>query len=201
MVSPVVVSPVRPIPSMPGCATSASPVVGPSPQTRLKTPGGSLASAMHCVRRSPASGVCSAGLKTIVLPAASPDPKYSDGITVGKFHGVMIPQVPMATLNVKRRLFGSRAGNNGCLQALHIFCSYPKIFSSLFHFGQSLCEVGLALLQRNDGGNLLFAGKDRIGYAMASGGPLERWREPPTIPGFASRFDRTVHVARRRMRD
>jgi hypothetical protein len=36
---------------------------------------------------------------------------------------------------------------------------------------------------------------------MASGSPLERRREPPTIPGFATRFDGTVYVARRRMRN
>src|SRR5208337_5351142 len=108
--SPVDVSPVSPIPSMPGWVIRAFPVEEPLPEIRLNTPGGSSASAMHFVKRNVDNGVVLAGLNTIVFPAAIPGPKYSDGMTVGKFHGVIMPQVPMATLKVKKRLLGSRAG-------------------------------------------------------------------------------------------
>ena len=53
-----------------GCAISASPATGPVPTTTLTTPSGIPASVHACANSSAVSGVISAGLSTIVLPAA-----------------------------------------------------------------------------------------------------------------------------------
>ncbi len=58
-------------------------------------------------------GVVEAGFMTIVLPTASPGPRYSEGMTVGKFHGVMTAMTPYGSRNVSTRLAGSRIGMIG----------------------------------------------------------------------------------------
>ena len=67
---PTAVEPVKAILSTPGWSTSAAPVE-PSPVRTLSTPGGKPTSSASSPRRSALSGVCSAGLSTIVQPAAS----------------------------------------------------------------------------------------------------------------------------------
>jgi len=67
---PVAVEPVKAILSMSGCRLSASPTTEPRPLTTLKTPLGKPAASTSSVKRSVASGVFSAALKTIVQPAA-----------------------------------------------------------------------------------------------------------------------------------
>src|ERR1700730_3666169 len=93
--------------------------------------------------------------------------------------------------------FNRRRAHGFCIcNAMYRLDGLPENLS--FHIHSSYLHIFVSRGPSSD--NQHFT-KDTIGYAMASGGPLERWREPPTIPGFASRFDRTVHVARRRMRD
>ena len=67
---PTAVEPVNAILSTSGWSTSAAPVE-PSPVMTLSTPSGIPASSASSPRRSAVSGVCSAGLSTIVQPAAS----------------------------------------------------------------------------------------------------------------------------------
>ena len=55
----------------------------------LSTPGGSPASSPRRMTASAVSGVCSAGLRTIVQPAPSAGAALRVGIAAGKFHGVM----------------------------------------------------------------------------------------------------------------
>jgi hypothetical protein len=74
---PVELSPVSETIPTSGCLTIASPTGSPSPVTTLKTPGGKTsASAIHCANFSSVSGVFSAGLMTMVLPAASAGPSF-----------------------------------------------------------------------------------------------------------------------------
>ena len=54
-----------------GWATSAAPVVGPSPWTMLNTPAGMPASSVSGPSSAVDSGVCSAIFSTIELPTAS----------------------------------------------------------------------------------------------------------------------------------
>ena len=50
--------------------------------------------------RSALSGVCSAGLSTIVQPAASAGAIFHAAISSGKFHGMICPQTPTGSLRV-----------------------------------------------------------------------------------------------------
>ena len=55
----------------------------------LSTPAGSPASSRICASASIESGVCCAGLITIVQPAATAGPILRVPIAIGKFHGVI----------------------------------------------------------------------------------------------------------------
>ena len=59
------------------------------------------------------SGVVDAGFMTMVLPTAKPGPRYSEGMTVGKFQGVMTAMTPYGSRKVSTRLAGSRMGMMG----------------------------------------------------------------------------------------
>ena len=67
---PARVDPVNDTMSTSGCAAMASPTTGPTPVTRLKTPGGSPTSSMISARTKALSGATSLGLSTTVQPAA-----------------------------------------------------------------------------------------------------------------------------------
>ena len=72
-----------------------SPMIGleTSPEdfevTTLSTPAGSPASSRICASAYIDSGVCCAGLMTIVQPAAIAGPILRVPIAIGKFHGVI----------------------------------------------------------------------------------------------------------------
>ena len=68
---PVTVEPVNVSFLTCGWATSAAPVVGPSPWTTLNTPAGIPASIVSGPSSAVESGVCSAILRTTELPTAS----------------------------------------------------------------------------------------------------------------------------------
>ncbi len=69
--------------STPGCETSASPATGPVPVTTLNTPSGSPARCAASAYISVVSGVISAGLSTIVLPAATAGSTFQAAICSG----------------------------------------------------------------------------------------------------------------------
>ena len=64
-----------------GCATTACPVAR-SPQTTLKTPGGSTSAAISA-SIAVVTGVVSAGFRTTVLPAARAGPNFQTAIIIG----------------------------------------------------------------------------------------------------------------------
>ena len=68
---PVALDPVKAILSTSGCSTSAWPATDPAPVTTPTTPGGMPASTTFAAMASAVKGVISAGLTTIVQPAAS----------------------------------------------------------------------------------------------------------------------------------
>ena len=72
--------------------------------TTLSTPAGRPASASSSASASIVSGVCSAGLTTIVQPAAMAGPILRVPIASGKFHGVMNRHGPTGFLTVSSRL-------------------------------------------------------------------------------------------------
>ena len=96
---PTAVEPVKAILSTPGWSTSAAPV-SPSPVTTFSTPAGMPASSASSPTRSAVSGVCSAGLSTIVQPAARAGAIFHAAISSGKFHGMIWPHTPTGSLRV-----------------------------------------------------------------------------------------------------
>ncbi|MCY1375630.1 hypothetical protein D9M69_630590 [compost metagenome] len=62
--------------------TSGLPTVGPRPKTMFTTPAGN-SSAMSSASLRAVSGVCSEGLSTTVLPAASAGPSFQAAIISG----------------------------------------------------------------------------------------------------------------------
>ena len=73
---------------------SAAPTVGPSPFTRLNTPGGTPAASRISANRSALSGDTSLGLSTIVQPAAIAGATLQTIWLIGQFHGVISATTP-----------------------------------------------------------------------------------------------------------
>ena len=97
---PTAVEPVKATLAMSGCWASRSPTTRPGPTTTFSTPSGSPASSAIFSSSIAVSGVSSAGLSTIVLPAASAGATFHDAIASGKFHGVIRPTTPSGSRNV-----------------------------------------------------------------------------------------------------
>ena len=94
MILPVSDPPVKPTISTSGCVTSAVPVTGPRPLTRLTTPGGSPASWKISTMRCMECGVYSEGLSTQVLPKAMQVATRIEASGTGAFHGAIIAPTP-----------------------------------------------------------------------------------------------------------
>ena len=90
---PVVVSPVNAILRMRLLDASGLPASTPKPLTMFSTPGGSR-SATSSISTWIDAGVCSAGLSTTALPAASAGASFQIAIRIGKFHGMICPTTP-----------------------------------------------------------------------------------------------------------
>ncbi|MNV70395.1 hypothetical protein D3C71_1633610 [compost metagenome] len=90
---PVEVSPVKAILAIRGLLASGLPASRPKPLTTLSTPGGSRSPITSISTRIDA-GVCSAGLSTTQLPAASAGASFQAAISSGKFHGMICPTTP-----------------------------------------------------------------------------------------------------------
>ena len=90
---PVVVSPVNAIFPMRGLDASGLPASAPNPWTTLITPLGRI-SAISSMNAMIATGVCSAGLRTTVFPAATAGANFHVAMSNGKFHGIICPTTP-----------------------------------------------------------------------------------------------------------
>ncbi|MOA25277.1 hypothetical protein D3C78_1580850 [compost metagenome] len=93
MCAPTGVEPVKAILAMRLLVASASPASRPKPCTTLSTPLGSR-SPMTSISTVIDSGVCSAGLSTMQLPAARAGASFHAAISSGKFHGMIWPTTP-----------------------------------------------------------------------------------------------------------
>src|SRR5258707_11713686 len=83
IILPTVALPVNAILSTPGCATSAAPATSPIPFTTFTTPGGKPTSSSQCANSNAVNGVCSAGFRTQVQPAASAGASFHAAISNG----------------------------------------------------------------------------------------------------------------------
>jgi hypothetical protein len=79
---PVATSPVSETMRTSGCSTSGWPTLAPRPQTTLNTPLGRMSATTRASSRL-LSGVCSLGLSTTVLPAASAGAIFQAAIISG----------------------------------------------------------------------------------------------------------------------
>ena len=90
---PVVVSPVKATLRIRLLLASGLPASTPNPLTTLSTPAGSR-SPISSISLRIDHGVCSAGLSTTALPAASAGASFQTAIRIGKFHGMIWPTTP-----------------------------------------------------------------------------------------------------------
>src|SRR5215813_1171904 len=72
-----------------GLEVSSPPISDAAPVTTLKTPLGTPARSASSANASAENGVCAAGFKTTVHPAAIAGPALRVIIARGKFHGVI----------------------------------------------------------------------------------------------------------------
>jgi len=95
---PVLVSPVKAILRMRGLEARGLPASTPKPLTMLTTPGGRM-SPISSISTRIETGVCSAGLSTIALPAARAGASFQTAIRMGKFQGMICPTTPSGSWN------------------------------------------------------------------------------------------------------
>ena len=91
--SPTAVLPVKEIMSTSGEATSASPISGPAPDTRLTTPGGNAEATMRVSSMTPIGSI-GGGLTTTVFPQASAGAILPAQFVIGKLKGLMQATTP-----------------------------------------------------------------------------------------------------------
>src|SRR6185503_11120896 len=106
-IRPTAIDPVNETWRTSGALVKTSPMGAGSPQTRLTTPGGKPASSKISNRSTADSGVCSAGLSTIVFPAATAGASLRVIIELGKFQGVMQATTPRGRRRTYRRCDGA----------------------------------------------------------------------------------------------
>ena len=110
---PTSVEPVKPSLRTSGFDVISAPIAGASsaaPVTTESTPAGRPASSASAATASAVSGVCSAGFRTIVQPAASAGAVFRVGIAAGKFQGVMPAVTPTGCLRTRMRRSALGAG-------------------------------------------------------------------------------------------
>ena len=83
MILPTSFEPVKPTLSTLGLVTSGAPAVSPKPVITFSTPAGSPASSRIFGISSAVSGVCSAGLSTMVQPAAIAGATFCTAMGIG----------------------------------------------------------------------------------------------------------------------
>ncbi len=88
---------------MRGSATSRAPTASPVPGSRWRTSPGIPASSNSRTAAAAISGVCSAGLATTALPAASAAAIWPVKIASGKFHGEMQAKTPRPRNSISLR--------------------------------------------------------------------------------------------------
>ena len=76
----------------------------------LTVPGGKPASCISSTSSAAQCGVSDAGLSTTTLPQISAAVIFQHGIAIGKFHGVMIPAMPIGWRMLIAHLLGSSDG-------------------------------------------------------------------------------------------
>ncbi len=94
-----------------GLAVSSPPMAtGSDPVTMLNTPAGTPARSASSASARADSGVSSAGLTTMVQPAARAGPTLRVIIALGKFQGVIAATTPIGSFRTTMRLLPAKLG-------------------------------------------------------------------------------------------
>ena len=93
-----------------GLDSSSSPNADEGPTTIWKTPFGSPAAWTHSANSAAQTGVCVAGFRTTVQPAASAGAILRTASASGKFHGLMAPTTPIGVFTTRWRLLSTWFG-------------------------------------------------------------------------------------------
>jgi hypothetical protein len=101
---PVRVEPVKLSLRTVGFEVSSPPMATASPVTTLKTPAGMPARSARTARARAERGVCGAGFRTTVQPAARAGDTLRVTMAFGKFQGVMAAHTPMGSRRTWIRL-------------------------------------------------------------------------------------------------
>src|SRR5580700_4617340 len=113
MIRPTAEEPVNETARTAAFSAIGAPASGPYPVTTFTTPFGTPASVSACTRLKVDSGVSSAGLITQALPQTRAGSSFHEGIAIGKFHGVIMPQTPSGWRIAMANLFGNSEGTVG----------------------------------------------------------------------------------------
>ncbi|CSD77273.1 Uncharacterised protein [Vibrio cholerae] len=93
---PISVEPVNASLSIRWLVANALPASEPKPLTTLITPAG-IKSPIISIKNKIETGVCSAGLRTTVQPAARAGANFQAAMSNGKFHGIIWPTTPIGS--------------------------------------------------------------------------------------------------------
>ena len=171
-----------------------------SPCTTLNTPSGRPASASSSARRMLGEGSCSDGLRMKALPHASATGAIHSGTMTGKLNGVM----PATTPSGIRMLCESTPVDTcGVFSPLSRWprpqanstTSSPRVTSP-----RRVVEH-LAVLARDQRGQLVLVGGDELAEAEHHLGALGERGGAPLLGGLRRRLDRAVDVVGRGERD
>ncbi|MCY1241314.1 hypothetical protein D9M72_542080 [compost metagenome] len=107
---PTSVEPVKVSLRTSGLLLISPPMALADPVTTDSTPAGMPARSASATSASAVSGVCDAGLSTMVQPTASAGPALRVIIAAGKFHGVIAAHTPTGSLVTTMRWLVAGAG-------------------------------------------------------------------------------------------
>ena len=167
--------------------------------TTLNTPAGTPARSASSASASAVSGVCEAGLTTIVQPAASAGAALRVIIAAGKFHGVIAAQTPTGSLSTTMRRDGVGRREDVAADALGLLGEPLDERRRVRHLAARFRER-LALLERDQAGEILGVLDDQVEPAAQHAGPAP-WPTAPASRAGAVRPRRSASAAWARLSD
>ena len=192
---PTGVEPVNEIALMRTSPTSAVPTVPPLPVTQLMTPGGNPLAASSSVNRSPVRGVKLAGFRTTVLPP------ISAGVRLAARH--VERKIPRRHERDGPERFARRVRERTFNLDGHGLSAQPHAFGNLVvHLLDRRVDLApgfaqrLAVLARDDGGDLVAARDHRLQRAVEISLALERRQRAPRRERSVRSRDGSIDVGR-----
>ena len=161
--------------------------------TTLSTPAGRPASSSVAASASIVSGVSSAGLTTIVQPAAMAGPILRVPMASGKFHGVMNRQGPTGLLDRQQPAASGRRLHPAAVDAHGLLGEPAEELRAVGDLALRLLD-GLAHLEAHQLGEVVGPLGDQLERAAQDLAALARRRRPPLLLGLGGRVERVDGV-------